>query len=90
MVEEKKKVKTILIAQPEPEGKSPYSALAKKHKVKIDFRPFMHLQEISVMEFKEQRISILNHDAVIFTSKKSNGPLFWNDGKVKIKSSRLH
>ena len=47
MVEEKKKVKTILITQPKPEGKSPYRALAKKHNVKIDFRPFMHLKEIT-------------------------------------------
>ena len=51
MTEVKKKVKTILITQPKPEGKSPYVALEKKHKVKIDFRPFMHLKEISVMEF---------------------------------------
>ena len=57
MVEQKKKVKTILIAQPKPEGKSPYLNLGKKHNVKIDFRPFMHLKEITAMEFKEQRIS---------------------------------
>ena len=85
MVEEKKKVKTILIAQPKPEGKSPYSALAKKHKVKIDFRPFMHLQEISVMEFKEQRISILNHDAVIFTSKKAMDHYFGMMEKLRLR-----
>jgi uroporphyrinogen-III synthase len=83
MAELKKKVKTILISQPKPEGKSPYANLEKKHKVKIDFRPFIHVEEITAMDFKEQRISILNHDAVIFTSKKCNGPLFWNDGKIK-------
>ena len=87
MVEQNKKVKTILIAQPKPEGKSPYAALEKKHNVKIDFRPFMHLEEITAMEFKEQRISILNHDAVIFTSKKSNGSLFWHDRKIKVESA---
>ena len=37
MAEQKKKVKTILISQPKPEGKSPYANLEKKHKVKIDF-----------------------------------------------------
>ena len=60
-----KKVKSILISQPKPEGKSPYFAIEKKHKLKIDFRPFMHVEEISAIEFKEQRISLLNHDAVI-------------------------
>ena len=70
-----KKVKSILISQPKPEGKSPYATIAKKHKLKIEFHPFMHVDEISAKEFKEQRISILNHDAVIFTSKNAIAPL---------------
>ena len=85
MLEVRKKVKTILITQPKPEGKSPYVALEKKHKVKIDFRPFMHLKEISVMEFKEQRISILNHDAVIFTSKKAMDHYFGMMEKLRLR-----
>jgi len=85
MVEEKKKVKTILITQPKPEGKSPYRALAKKHNVKIEFRPFMHLEEITAMEFKEQRISILNHDAVIFTSKKAMDHYFGMIEKLRLR-----
>ena len=44
-----KKVKTILISQPKPEGKSPYAALEKKHKLKIDYRPFIHLEELSLI-----------------------------------------
>ena len=31
----------------------------------------MHVEEISAIEFKQQRISILNHDAVIFASKNA-------------------
>ena len=85
MVEHKKKVKTILITQPKPEGKSPYVALEKKYKVKIDFRPFMHLKEITAMEFKEQRISILNHDAVIFTSKKAMDHYFGMMEKLRLR-----
>jgi uroporphyrinogen-III synthase len=85
MVKDKKKVKTILITQPEPEGKSPYESLEKRHKVKIDFRPFMHLKEISVMEFKEQRISILNHDSVIFTSKKAMDHYFGMMEKLRLR-----
>ena len=85
MVEEKKKVKTILITQPKPEGKSPYVTLEKKYKVKIDFRPFMHLKEITAMEFKEQRISILNHNAVIFTSKKAMDHYFGMIEKLRLR-----
>ena len=85
MVEQNKKVKTILIAQPKPEGKSPYAALEKKHNVKIDFRPFMHLEEITALEFKEQRISILNHDAVIFTSKKAMDHYFGMIEKLRLR-----
>ena len=85
MAEQKKKVKTILISQPKPEGKSPYANLEKKHKVKIDFRPFMHVEEITAMEFKEQRISILNHDAVIFTSKNAMDHYFGMMEKLRLR-----
>jgi uroporphyrinogen-III synthase len=85
MLEIKNKVKTILIAQPKPEGKSPYLSLEKKHNVKIDFRPFMHLTEITAMEFKEQRISILNHDSVIFTSKKAMDHYFGMMEKLRLR-----
>ena len=81
----KKRVKTILISQPKPEGKSPYAILEKKHKVKIDFRPFMHVSEITAMEFKEQRISILNHDAVIFTSKNAMDHYFGMMEKLRLR-----
>ena len=85
MPTQNKKVKTILISQPEPEGKSPYSTLAKKHKVKIDFKPFMHVSEITAMEFKEQKISILNHDAVIFTSKNAMDHYFGMMEKLRLR-----
>jgi len=85
MVANKKRVKTILISQPKPEGKSPYAILEKKHKVKIDFRPFMHVAEITAMEFKEQRISILNHDAVIFTSKHAMDHYFGMMSKLRLR-----
>ena len=85
MLTQNKKVKTILISQPKPEGKSPYSALAKKHKVKIDFIPFMHVSEITAMEFKEQKISILNHDAVIFTSKNAMDHYFGMMEKLRLR-----
>ena len=81
----KEKVKSILISQPEPEGKSPYAAIQKKYKLKIDYRPFIHVEEISTLKFREQRISILNHDCVIFTSKHAMDHYFGMCEKLRIK-----
>lgn len=69
---ELKKIKTILISQPKPEGdKSPYFDLASKHKVKIDFRPFIHVEGMEAHEWRQQRIQILDHSAVILTSRNA-------------------
>lgn len=71
------KVRTILVSQPKPESdKSPYFSLAKKCNVKIDFRPFIHVEGLTAKEFRQQKISILSHDAVIFTSKNSMDHFF--------------
>lgn len=66
------KVKSILVSQPKPESeRSPYFDLAKKYKLKIDFRPFIHVEGITVQEFRKQKISFLEHSAVIFTSRNA-------------------
>ena len=66
----KKKIKTILISQPKPSTeKSPYFDLAKDMKLIIDFRPFIHVEPISVKEFRTQKIDISEHTAVILTSR---------------------
>lgn len=63
-------IKTILVSQPKPEGdKSPYYDLADKYKLKIDFRPFIHIEGISAQEFRQQKVNIPEHTAIIFTSK---------------------
>lgn len=65
-------VKTILVSQPKPEGdKSPYYDLAEKYKLKIDFRPFIHVEGIGAQEFRTQKVNIPEHTAVILTSKQA-------------------
>ena len=65
-------IKTILVSQPKPEGeKSPYYDLADKYKLKIDFRPFIHVEGIPAQEFRTQKINIPEHTAVILTSKQA-------------------
>jgi len=66
------KVKTILISQPAPEnGKSPYFDLAKKHKLKVDFRPFIHVEGIDWKEFRREKKKPADYTAIIFTSKNA-------------------
>lgn len=65
-------MKTILVSQPKPEGeKSPYFDLAEKYKLKIDFRPFIHVEGVGAQEFRTQRVNIPDHTAVILTSKNA-------------------
>ena len=46
-------IKTILISQPEPTNdNSPYSSLIRKHKLKIDFRKFIHVEGLTAKEGK--------------------------------------
>ena len=66
------RIKKILVSQPEPENtKSPYFALAEKHNLKIDFRHFIHVEGISSKEFRQTKVNLSDHTAVIFTSKVS-------------------
>ncbi|MBD3637969.1 MAG: uroporphyrinogen-III synthase [Crocinitomicaceae bacterium] len=63
-------VKTILVSQPKPESeKSPYFDLADKYKLKIDFRPFINIEGVSTREFRDQKVDLAKHTAVILTSK---------------------
>ncbi len=64
------KIKKILVSQPKPETEnSPYLEFARKNNIQILFRPFIHVEALPVAEFREQKISILDHTAVMFTSR---------------------
>ena len=66
------KVKTILVSQPEPKVEnSPYFELQQKHKVKIDFRPFIHVEGVNAKEIRLQKIDLNNFTAIILTSKNA-------------------
>lgn len=68
----KLKVKTILVSQPEPKVEnSPYFELQNKLKVKIDFRPFIHVEGVSAKEVRAQKIDLSKFTAIILTSRNS-------------------
>ena len=71
------KVKRILVSQPAPASdKSPFSELTSKHKIEIDFRPFVTIEGVTVKEFRAQRVDVLAHTAVVFTSRKTIDQFF--------------
>ncbi|MCC8037208.1 MAG: uroporphyrinogen-III synthase [Bacteroidales bacterium] len=64
------KVKKVLVSQPRPTSeKSPYFEIAEKYGVEIDFRPFIKVEGLSAREFRQQKISIPEYTAVIFTAR---------------------
>jgi len=66
------KVKSVLVSQPKPETeKSPYFDLADNCKIKVDFRPFIHVEGVPAKEFRLQKINLLDFNAVIFTSRNA-------------------
>ena len=66
------KVKTILVSQPEPKiENSPYFDLQEKQKVKIDFRPFIHVEGVDAKDIRQQKVDLANYTAIILTSRNS-------------------
>ncbi len=83
------KVSSILVSQPKPDNeKSPYYALAQKYNIKIDFRPFIQIDPVDIKEFRKQKVDILAHSAVIFTSRNAVDHFFRlaTENKVEIPS----
>ena len=64
------KIKKVLVSQPKPASdKSPYYDIAEKYGVEIEFRPFIKVESLSAKEFRQQKVSILDHTAIVFTSR---------------------
>ncbi|MBV6641679.1 MAG: uroporphyrinogen-III synthase [Cyclobacteriaceae bacterium] len=84
------KVSSILVSQPEPtdQKNSPYYKLAEKYNIKIDFRKFIQVDPVDIKEFRRQKINILDHTAIIFTSRNAVDHFFRlaTESKVEIPS----
>ena len=63
-------IKKILVSQPKPTGeKSPYFDLAARFNLELVFRPFIKVEGLTSKEFRQQKVSILDYTAVVFTSR---------------------
>ena len=71
-------IKNILISQPQPVEavKNPYNELATKYDLNVDFHQFIKIEGVPAREFRKTRINILNHTAVILTSRNSADHFF--------------
>lgn len=65
------KIKSILVSQPAPAESSPYLEIAKKEKIKIDFRPFIHVEGVDAKDLRTQKIDLSQFTGVIFNSKNA-------------------
>lgn len=64
------KINKVLISQPKPSSdKSPYYDIAGKYDVEMVFRPFIKVEGLTAKEFRQQKVSILDHTAIIFTAR---------------------
>ena len=63
-------MKKLLVSQPKPAtDKSPYYDIAAKYGFEVEFRPFIKVERLPAKEFRAQKINILDHTAIIFTSR---------------------
>lgn len=63
-------LKKILVSQPKPTSeKSPYFDLAERFGVEFVFRPFIKVEGLSSLEFRQQKVSIPDYTAIVFTSR---------------------
>ncbi len=71
-------IKRILVSQPKPAiiEKSPFFELANKHSLEVDYRPLIEVKGVTPKEFRSQRVEILAHTAVIFTSRTTIDSFF--------------
>ena len=65
-------IKTVLISQPEPtNGNSPYSKLVRKHKIKVDYRPFIHVEGLTAKEVRAQKVDFSKFQNIVLTSRNA-------------------
>jgi uroporphyrinogen-III synthase len=81
------KVTSILVSQSRPaDENSPYFELARKYNIKVDFRPFIQVDGVPFKEFRKQKVNILDHTAIIFTSRNAIDHFFriCTEGRIEV------
>lgn len=78
------KLKRILISQPKPESdKSPWFDIPTKHKVHLEFKPFIHVEGVSGGDFRKQKIDISHYTCIILNSRNAVDHYFRMAGELR-------
>ena len=78
-------IKKILVSQPKPTSeKSPYFDIAREFGVELVFRPFIKVEGLTAKEFRQQKVSILNYTAIVFTSRHAIDNFFKLSKELRI------
>lgn len=65
-------IKTILVSQPSPSNENnPYTRLKERLNLKIDFRPFIHVEGLTPKQVRHQKIDFSKYNSIILTSRNS-------------------
>ena len=81
-------IKSILISQPKPQGRSPYDAIGKKFKVNIDFMPFIEVEGVTLKEFRKARTNPNHFKCVIFMSRNAMDHFFRICAELRVTMSQ--
>lgn len=81
-------IQKILISQPAPAAdRSPYNELIAKHGLNVAFHPFIKVVPVSERAFRDQKVSIPDHTAVIFSSRHAIDHFFRMSKELRVKLS---
>lgn len=78
-------VKKILISQSAPLNMTPYEALSEKFGVELDFKPFFVIEPLTSREFRAQRVNVLDHTAIVFSSRHAINAFFQLCEELRVK-----
>jgi uroporphyrinogen-III synthase len=79
------RIKKVLVSQPKPTAeKSPYTDIAEQYGIKVEFRSFIKVEGVSLKEFRQERVNILDHTAIIFTSRTAIDHFFRLCGELRV------
>ena len=83
-----KKVESILVTLSDPlkagKNTTPYDNLREKYGIRVDFRNFIAIDGLNAKEFRKQKVDILSHTAIIFTSRNAVDHFFRLCGELRI------
>lgn len=80
-------IKKILISQPAPESaaSNPYAELIRQHDLEAVFHPFIKVEPVSEREFRDQKVKILDHTAIVLSSRHAIDHFFGTCKKMRVK-----